>query len=69
MAARQASTKRRYTFIFKAFYSRRDEQRLESNIELTKQFPMIVQADRNGGLRVCGDSKTKSGPKRKQLVT
>ena len=69
MAARQASTKRRYTFSFKTFYSRRDDQRLESSIELTKQFPMTVQADRNGGLRVCWDSKTKSGPKPKQLVT
>ena len=58
-----------YTFSFKTFYSRRDEQRLESNVELTKQFPMTVQADRNGGLRVCGDAKTKSGPKLKQLVT
>ena len=49
--------------LLKTFYSRRDEQRLESNDELMKLFPMTTQADRSGGLRMCGDSKTKSGPK------
>ena len=54
--------------VLKTFYSRRDEERLESDVEPMKLFPMTTQADRIGGLRVCDDSKTKSGPKPKQLV-
>ena len=73
MAAKQASTKRMYLMfgnnsdeaqlVLKAFYNRRDKQRLESNV-----FRMTVQADRSGRLRVCGYSKAKSGPKPKQLA-
>ena len=55
--------------VLKRFNSRRDERRLENNVKLTNPFPMTTQADNSGGLRVCGDSKTKSGPKTKQLVT
>ena len=55
--------------VLTTFYIRRDEQRLESNVELMKLFPMTTQVDRSGGLRVCGDSKTKPGPKLKRLVT
>ena len=80
MAAKQASTKRTSlmlgndsddTQLVLKHYRRRDEQRLESNVKLPKLFPMTtqVEADSSGGLRVCGDSKTKSGPKPKQLVT
>ena len=79
MAATKASTKRtslmlgndsdETKLVLKAFRSRRDEQRQESNVELTKLFPMTTQAERSGGVRVCDDSKTKSGPKPKQLVT
>ena len=47
----------------------RDEQGLESNVELTKLLPMTTKADRIGGFRVCGDSKTKLGPRPEQLVT
>ena len=59
----------RTQLVLKTFYNRRDEKRLESNVGLTKLFPMTTRADRSGGLGVCGDSKTKSGPKPKQLVT
>ena len=79
MAVKQASTKRTFLMfgndsddtqlVLKTFYSRRDEQRLKSNVELMKPFPMTAHADRSGALRVCADSKTKSGPKPKQLVT
>ena len=55
--------------VLKTFYSRGDEERLESNVKLTKPFLMTTQADRSDGLKVCDDSKTKSGPKPKQLVT
>ena len=55
--------------VLKTFKSRRDEQGLESNFEQTKIFPMTTQADRSGWLKVCGNSKTKAGPKPKQLVT
>ena len=75
---KQASTKRTSLMlgndsdvtqlVLKTFYSRRDELRLGSNVELTKLFPMTTQADRSGGLRLCVHSKTKSGPKPKQLV-
>ena len=68
--ATQASTKRTSLMlgndsdetqtVFKTVCGRRDDQRSESNVELTKLFPMTVQADRNGGVRVFGDSKTKS---------
>ena len=51
------------------FCDRRVEQGLKSNVEITKLSPLATQADANGGLRVCGDSKTKSGPKPKQLAT
>ena len=70
MAAKQPSTKR--TSLMRGNDSdntQLDEKRLESNDELMKLFPMRTQADRIGGLRVCGDSKTKSGLKPKQLVT
>ena len=73
--AKQASTKRmslmlgndsdETQLILKTFYSRRDEQRLESNVKLTKLFPIKTQVDRSGGLKVCDYSKTKSGPKPK----
>ena len=79
MAAKQASTKRtslmlgndsdEKQLVLKTFYSRSDEQRLESNVTLKKLFPMTMQADRSGRLKVCDDSKTRSGPKPKQLVT
>ena len=79
MAAKQASTATKRTSMmlgndsdgtqFSKHYHRDDEQRLASKVKLTKLFPMITQADRSGGLRVWGDSKTKSGPKPKQLVT
>ena len=36
--------------VVKTYYSRRDEQRLESNAERMKLFPMTTQADRSGGL-------------------
>ena len=74
MVATQASTKRLgddsddTQLDLKTFYSRRDEQSLESNVKLSKLFPMTTRADRSGGLRVFGDSRTKSGPKPKQLV-
>ena len=79
MAANEASTKRtslmlgkdsdEKQLVLKTLYSRRDEQRLESNVKLAKPFTMTMQADRSGGLKVCDDSKTKSEPKPKQLVT
>ena len=79
MAAKQASTKRtslmlgndsdEKQLVLKRFNSRRDEQRLENNAKLTKPFPMTTQADNSDGLKVCDDSKTKSGPKPKQLLT
>ena len=79
MAANKASTERtslmlgndsdEKKLVLKALYSRRDEQRLESNVKLAKPFTMTTQADRSGGLKVCDDSKTKSGPKPNQLVT
>ena len=69
MAGKQASTKRtslmlgndsdETQLVWKTFYSWRDEQRLESNVQLTKLFPMTTQADRSDGLKVCDDSKTK----------
>ena len=56
MAATQALTKRRSLMlgndtddtqlVLKTFYSRRDEQRMESNVKLTKLFPMTTQANR-----------------------
>ena len=56
MAATQAPTKRRSLMlgndhddaqlVLKTFYSRRDEQRMESNVKLTKLFPMT---DYTGG--------------------
>ena len=49
--------------VLKAFYSRRDIQELESIVELMKLSFLAMQADRSGELRVCGDSKSKSGPK------
>ena len=55
--------------VLKTFYNRRDEQRLESNVELTKLFPMTTHAERSDGVNLCDDSKTKSRPKPKQLVT
>ena len=77
--AKQVSTKRMSLMfgidsddthlLLKTSHRRMDEQRLESNLEVMKLFLMIMQVDRNGGLRVCGDLKTKSGPKPKQLVT
>ena len=77
--AKQASTKQMSLMlgydnnttqlVLKAFYSRRDVQELESNVELTKLLFLAIQADRIGGLRVYGDSKTKSGPKPQRLVT
>ena len=64
MAAKQASTKRTSLMlgndsddtqlVLKTFYSRRDEQRLESNVELPKLFSMTTQADSSGGLRFSG---------------
>ena len=79
MAAKQASTKRTSLMlgydrdenqrVLKAFYNKRDEQGLEINVQLTKLLPMTAQVDRRGGLRVSSNSKTKSGPKPKQLVT
>ena len=71
MAAKQASTKRtslmfgydsdERQLVLKTFYSRRDEERLESNVKLTKPFPMTTEADRSDGLKVCDDSKTSQG--------
>ena len=76
---KQASTKRtslmlgndsdETLLVLKIFYSRRDEQRLKSNVKLKKLFPITTHADRSVGVRVCDHSKTKSGPKPKQLVT
>ena len=58
MAAKQASTERMFLMLgidsddtqlsFKTSHRRRDEQRLESNVELMKLFPMKTQADRSG---------------------
>ena len=79
MEAKQAWTKRtslmldndsdETQLVLESFYSRRDEQLLECNVKLMKLFPMTTQADRSGGLRVCDDSKRKSGPKSKEPVT
>ena len=79
MAAKQALNKRtslmlgndsdETQLVLESFYSRRDEQSVDSNIELIKLFLMTTQADRSGGLRVCGNLKTKVRPKPKQLVT
>ena len=55
--------------VLEPFYNKRDEQGLKSSVELTKLSPLVTQADANGGIRVCGDSKTNSGPEPKQLVT
>ena len=54
MAATQASTKRGSLMlgndtddtqlVLKTFYSRRDEQRKESNVKLTKLVPMTTQS-------------------------
>ena len=83
MAAKQASTKRASLmhahFVLEPFYNRRDEQGLKSSVELKKLSPLATQTNRcwwistqtdaNGELRMCGDSKTMSGPKPKQLAT
>ena len=71
MAAKQASTKRTSLMlgndsddtqlVLNTFYRRKDEQRLESYVELTKLFRMTTQADRSGGFRGCDDWKQSQG--------
>ena len=61
MAATQASTKRAFLMlgndsdetqlVLKIFYSRRDEQRLESNVKLTKLLPVTTQKWWTQGVR------------------
>lgn len=81
MAAKQASTKRvslmlgydchETQLVLKAFYSRKEDEGLKSNVELLKLLLLTTQADTNSGLKVWGDLKAtaKPGPKTKQETT
>ena len=47
--------------VLTAFYSRRNEQGLESSVELTKFLPMTTQADRCGRLGCVAMRKQSQG--------
>ena len=54
--------------VLKAFYSGREEEEFESNVELSLLLVLTTQANGKGGFCV-GDSTAKSGLKPKKLTT